>query len=96
MSNQDDLGRPLPGAKYVSLPGVNKDNHISEAFRTALKEFFRHHPDLLSNPKMIELLKYCYVHYVNFNPQFRDLSINEKLEEASRMASDFWGSMSKA
>ena len=61
-----------------------------------MKEFFRKHPDLVSNPRMVELLRYCYIHYVNFDPNYRDLSVSEKLEEASRMASDFWGSMSKA
>ncbi len=96
MDRQNNLGRNLPGASYVSLPGVNKENQMSEGFRNALKEFFRKRPELITNQQMFELMKYCYIHYVNFDPKFRDLTLAEKLEEASRMAADFWGTMYKS
>lgn len=96
MDRQDNLNHLRPGASYVHLPGVNKENEMSGDFRTALKDFFRQRPDLISNHQMVELMKYCYIHYVNFDPQFRDLTLTEKLEEASRMAADFWGTMYKS
>jgi hypothetical protein len=95
LDRQNNLGRHLPGAGYVHLPGVNKGNQISEGFRNALKEFFRKRPELIGNQQLIELMKYCYIHYINFDPQFRDLTLTEKLEQASRMAADFFGTMYK-
>jgi len=41
------------------------------------------------------VVQYCFKHYVNFDPEMRDLTIQEKLERARQMAADFLGSMSK-
>ncbi len=51
------------------------------------------HPDLAADPRKMEVLQYCFKHYVNFDPELRDLSIQEKLERANQMAKDFLGSM---
>ncbi len=96
MSHHDDLDNTFLKANFTSLNGVHKDDQVSEAFRTALKEFFMRHPELISDPQKVEFLKYCYHHYVNIDPTYRDLSIQEKLEQANRLASDFMGTMFKA
>ncbi len=96
LSHHDDLDNTFLKANFTSLNGVHKDDQVSEAFRTALKEFFMRHPELISDPQKVEFLKYCYHHYVNIDPTYRDLSIQEKLEQANRLASDFMGTMFKA
>ena len=83
----------LASASFTSLAKAPNGSQVSESFNLALKEFFRRHPDMASNPQKIEFLQYCYKHYVNFDPDFRDLSVPEKLEQAAKMASEFWGKM---
>jgi hypothetical protein len=39
----------------------------------------------------MEFLRYCFRHYVNFDPELRGLSILEKLARAGKMAKDFLG-----
>ena len=93
MSHQDESPDFLAIASYTSLAKAPNGDQVTESFRLALKEFFQRHPELASSPQKIEFLQYCYKHYVNFDPEFRDLSEQEKLEHAARMASDFWGKM---
>jgi len=95
LSSHKDSDSTFLRANYTNLEGVEKDNLFSEAFHRALQDFFRKHPDMMTNPQKVEFLKYCYQHYINFDPQYRDLSLQEKLEEAHRLAADFWGTMFK-
>jgi hypothetical protein len=94
LSQRNGIGSSLPGANYTTLSPVNKDGQTSEMQR-ALKDFLVSHPDLAADPRKMEVLQYCFKHYVNFDPELRDLSIQEKLERASQMAMDFMGSMFK-
>jgi hypothetical protein len=96
LSRHDDSDNTFLKASFTNLNGVHKDDQVSEVFRNALKDFFMRHPELVSNPQKVEFLKYCYQHYVNFDPTYRNLSIQEKLEQANRLASDFMGTMFKA
>jgi hypothetical protein len=87
----DFLGR----ASYTSLSNAPEKDQFSESFKLALKEFFLKNPEWTASPQKVEFLQYCYKHYVNFDPHFRDLSVPEKLEQAGQMASEFWGKMFK-
>lgn len=95
MSSQEDSLDFLADASYTSLGKGPSGSLVPESFKLALKEFFQRHPDLAANPDKIAFLQYCYKHYVNFDPDFRDLSDQDKLEQAARMASEFWGKMFK-
>ncbi len=94
LSKRNGIGNSLPGANYTTLSPVNKQSQTSE-IQSALKDFLTSHPELAADPRKMEVLQYCFTHYVNFDPEFRDLSIQEKLERASQMAMDFMGSMFK-
>lgn len=93
MSTRDESPDFLAHASYTSLSKAPNGNQVSESFKLILKEFFKKHPELASSPQKIEFLKYCYKHYVNYDPEFRDLSDQAKLEQAAKMASEFWGKM---
>ena len=73
-----------------------KPASASEEFAVALASFLSQHPDLGRNARKLEMLQYCFKFYINFDPQFRDLPALEKLEQARRMAEDFFGTMSNA
>lgn len=93
MSSRDESPDFLAAASFASLGKAAHGNRVSESFKLALTEFFQRHPEIFSSPQKIEFLQYCYKHYVNFDPDFRDLSVQEKLEQAAKMASEFWGKM---
>jgi hypothetical protein len=93
-------GGSLPGLNYTSLElsqGQRREQQQREALelQKAFEEFLAKHPEMAADPRKIETLHYCFRHYVNFDPEMRDLSIQEKLERSGRMALDFLGSMAK-
>ena len=96
MNQRNSIGSSLPGANYTTLAPVRtKDQSQVREIQSALKDFLGRHPDLAADPHKMEVLQYCFKHYVNFDPEFRDLTIQEKLERANQMAVDFLGSMFK-
>jgi hypothetical protein len=95
LSYNDESAGFLGAASYTNLSNAPDKDQLTESFKLSLKEFFLKNPELASTPQKIEFLQYCYKHYVNFDPNFRDLSVPEKLEQAGQMASEFWGKMFK-
>lgn len=95
MDHRNGIGSSLPGANYTSMGPANSKSEVSREIQTALKDFLLRHPEMAADPRKMEVLQYCFKHYVNFDPELRDLSIQEKLERASQMAMDFMGSMFK-
>lgn len=96
MNQRNGIGSTLPGANYTTLAPVrNRDQSQVREMQSALKDFLSRHPDLAADPRKLEVLQYCFKHYINFDPELRDLTIQEKLERANQMAVDFLWSMSK-
>lgn len=94
MGYQDGMGSSLPGANFTTLKPVRQQGQAQE-IKSALRDFLLSRPDLAADPRRMEVLQYCFKHYINFDPELRDLTIQEKLERASQMAIDFLGSMFK-
>lgn len=94
LSQRNGIGSSLPGANYTTLTPP-KEKRQSPEIQSALKDFLCKHPDLAADPRKIEVLQYCFKHYINYDPELRDLTIQEKLERANQMAMDFLGSMLK-
>ncbi len=94
LSQRNGIGSSLPGANYTTLTPA-KDKNQDLEIQSALNDFLARHPDLSADPRKMEVLQYCFKHYVNYDPELRDLSIQEKLERANQMAMDFLGSMLK-
>ena len=92
MNYRNGIGSSLPGANFTTLPQTKAQNPDTE-LKSALRDFLLAHPELAADPRKMEVLQYCYKHYVNYDPEMRDLNILEKLERANQMARDFLGSM---
>jgi hypothetical protein len=86
--NADGYIQPL----FTTLAPVKQENPSN--FYRALKTFLAQSPEFASSHEHMELLGYCFTHYINFDPEFRDLSILEKLARAGKMAKDFLGVIS--
>lgn len=95
MNHRNGIGSSLPGANYTTMGPANNKSEVSREIQAALKDFLLRHPEMAADPRKMEVLQYCFKHYVNFDPDMRDLSISEKLERANQMAVDFMGSMLK-
>jgi hypothetical protein len=95
LNHRNGIGSSLPGANYTSMGPANSKSEVSGEIQKALKDFLLRHPEMAADPRKMEVLQYCFKHYVNFDPDLRDLSIPEKLERANQMAGDFMGSMLK-
>ena len=96
MRSRNGIGSSLPGANYTTLgPAKNENGVQTLEIKEALRDFLSRHPDMAADPRKMEVLQYCFKHYINFDPELRDLSLLEKLERANQMASDFLGSMLK-
>jgi hypothetical protein len=93
--------------KSLSAHNRNSDGYIPPLFTTlavkqedstdfssALVTFLAQSPEFASSQEHMEFLRYCFMHYVNFDPEFRGLSILEKLARAGKMAKDFLGTIS--
>jgi hypothetical protein len=86
--NADDYIQPL----FTTLAPVKQENTTD--FSRALKTFLAQSPEFASSQEHMEFLRYCFTHYVNFDPELRDLSILEKLARAGKMAKAFLGVIS--
>ncbi len=60
-------------------------------FTSALMTFLAQSPEFASSQELLEFLNYCIKHYVNTDPELRDLPNLKKLARASKMAKDFLG-----
>ena len=88
--NADGYIQPL----FTTLAPVKQED--PSKFSRALKTFLAQSPEFASSQEHMEVLRYCLTHYVNFDPEFRDLSILEKLARAGEMAKDFLGFISSS
>jgi hypothetical protein len=77
---------------YATLAPAKQE--VPTDFSTALMAFLAQSPEFASSQKHMEFLHYCFTHYVNFDPNLRDLSIPEKLAHAGKMAKDFLATIS--
>ena len=75
--------------QYTTLQPVNKE--ASANFSQELLIFLSQHPEFTSAKSQLEILRYCYDHYINCDPMFRDLPLQEKLKKAGEMAKNFMG-----
>jgi hypothetical protein len=80
--NADGYIQPL----FTNLAPVK---HEILAESSELKAFLAQRPEFASSQEHMEVLRYCFTHYVNIDPEFRDLSIFEKLARAGEMAKGF-------
>jgi hypothetical protein len=64
-------------------------NDESSNFAEELRIFLSRHQELSTSKQQLESLRYCYVHYINFDPASRDLPVQEKLNKAMEMAKKF-------
>lgn len=92
MTYRDGIGSSLPGANFTTLSPPKTQGQNTE-IKSAVRDFLLAHPELAADPRKMEVLQYCFKHYINFDPNLRDLTIQEKLERANQMAKDFLGSM---
>ena len=75
--------------QYTSLKPVSKDK--STNFSQELLIFLSQHLDFTNNKSQLEIFYYCYNHYINCDPMFMDLPLQEKLKKAGEMAKNFMG-----
>jgi hypothetical protein len=75
--------------QYTSLKPVSKDT--STIFSQELLFFLSQHPEFTSIKSQLDILRYCYDHYINRDPISRDLPIQEKIKRAGEMAKNFMG-----
>ena len=94
MSQQDCRTDGYIQPEYTMLKPRNQDSRteMSQAILAFLKKF----PEFSKSRQHMEYLAYCYKHYVNYDPELRDLSIQEKLVHAGNMAKDFLGTITGA
>jgi hypothetical protein len=77
--------------QYTTLQPVNQE--ASANLSQELLIFLSQHPEFSSNKSHFEFLRYCFDHYVNYDPISSNLPIQEKLKQAGEMAKNFMGSI---
>ncbi len=75
--------------QYTSLKPVSKDTSIN--LTQELLIFLGQHPEFTNTKSLLDILRYCYDHYVNCDPMSRDLPLQEKFKQAGEMAKNFMG-----
>jgi hypothetical protein len=73
--------------QYTTLQPVNND--ASANFSQELQIFLSHNPEFNNNKMALDILHYCYDHYINCDPISRDLPLQEKLKKSGEMARNF-------
>ena len=79
-NNFDSYIKPF----YSLMKSEKKD--ISTKFSRAFKFFLMQYPEFSTSQSYLEFLHYCLEHYINIDPELRDLPIREKLMRAGEMA----------
>jgi hypothetical protein len=75
--------------QYTSLTPVS--NNTSNNFSQELMIYLSQHPEFTSTKLQLDILLYCYDHYINCDPISRDLPLQEKIKQAGEMAKNFMG-----
>jgi hypothetical protein len=75
--------------QYTSLNTVSQDKAAN--FSQELLSFLTQHPEFRTNKSQLDILRYCYDHYINCDPISRDLPLPEKIRQAGEMAKNFMG-----
>ena len=75
--------------QYTSLKPVSKD--ATTNFSQELQIFLAKHTEFTSTKLHLDILRYCYDHYINCDPISRDLPLQEKLKQAGEMVKNFMG-----
>jgi hypothetical protein len=75
--------------QYTSLTPVS--NNTSTNFSQELMIYLSQHPEFTSTKSQLDILRYCYDHYINCDPISRDLPLQEKFKQAGEMAKNFMG-----
>jgi len=75
--------------QYTSLKPMCKDASLN--FTQELMIFLNQHPEFTSTKLHLDILRYCYDHYINGDPISRDLPLQEKFKQAGEMAKNFMG-----
>ncbi len=82
-NNFDSYIKPL----YSTLKEKKKDTSIE--FSQALLFFLIQYPEFSKSKKHMDYLHYCLEYYINYDPEFRDLPLQEKFMRAGEMAKNF-------
>jgi hypothetical protein len=77
--------------QYTSLESECKDT--STNFIQELMIFLNQYPEFATTKSRLDMLHYCYNHYINLNPISRDLPLQDKLKQAGEMAKNFMGTV---
>jgi hypothetical protein len=75
--------------QYSSLNTVSQDKAAN--FSQELLIFLSQHPEFSTDKSQLDVLRYCYNHYINCDPITRDLPLQEKIKQAGEMAKNFMG-----
>ena len=75
--------------QYTSLKPVSKD--ATTNFSQELQFYLAQYPEFTNTKSQLDILCYCYDHYINCDPISRDLPIQDKLKQAGEMAKNFMG-----
>jgi hypothetical protein len=75
--------------QYTALKPEYKDT--STNFSQELIIFLSQHPEFTGTKSQLDMLRYCYDHYINCDPISRELPLQEKIKRAGEMAKNFMG-----
>jgi hypothetical protein len=75
--------------QYTCLQSGAKN--MQAEFTKELFIFLQQYPEFASNQTHLNLLRYCFDHYINYDPASRDLPLPDKLRRAGEMAATFVG-----
>ncbi len=84
----------LQGVTSVLYRQLHESPQVA-AFKAALCEHLAENPDMARNLDKVEMLQYCLYTYCRINPDFADLTIKERVREASKMAGEFLRQLDK-
>ena len=72
---------------YSTLEPEKKET--SPDFSEEFSLFLMQYPEFAKSKTHMQYLHYCLEHYISCDPEFRDLSLQEKLMRAGEMAKEF-------
>jgi hypothetical protein len=77
--------------QYTNLQTSHKDKQAE--FSKELFIFLQQYPEFSKDQSQLNLLRYCFDHYINYDPSSRDLPLPDKLRRAGEMALSFMGNV---
>lgn len=75
--------------QYTTLKPGSKET--STNFSQELLIFLSQHPEFNSSKSQLNILRYCFDHYINCDPVSRDLPLQEKIKHAGEITKKFMG-----